>query len=87
MATVVSPATGEVLMENCVLRLPSGTVTVGGTDATAESELARLTVVPPVRAGSFSVTVPVEGCPPTGLSGLKVSEVTRRDDKTVSVAG
>jgi hypothetical protein len=52
---------------------PAGTVTVDGTLA-ALRLLERVTTAPPLGAGPFSVTVPVERLPPGTLVGFRVSE-------------
>jgi hypothetical protein len=54
--------------------LPAATVTVEGTVA-AGSLLLSATAAPPVGAGPFSVTVPVEPVPPVTLDGLKLKEL------------
>ena len=51
---------------------PAGTVTVNGTVALVLPD-ERLTMAPPVAAGPFSVTVPVEGFPPTILVGTRAT--------------
>jgi hypothetical protein len=64
---------------------PAGTVTLLGTVAVVVSLLASATTTPPLGAGPRSVTVPVDGLPPTTLVGLSV-RVERSGGKTVSVA-
>jgi hypothetical protein len=63
---------------------PDGTTTVAGTVA-LEPVADRVTVVPAAGAGPLSVTVAVEGLPPTTAFGFKVTEVTT-GAVTVSVA-
>jgi hypothetical protein len=63
-----------VVTINVVDLAPTATVTVGGTVATAVLLLVRATMMPPVGAGPLSVTVPVDGLPPTTLVGLSVTE-------------
>lgn len=53
---------------------PTATVTVGGTVAIAVLLLVRATTMPPVGAGPLSVTVPVDGLPPTTLVGFTATE-------------
>src|ERR1700687_4313711 len=64
---------------------PAGTATLPGTVAVVVSLLASATVTPPLGAGPRSVTVPVDGLPPTTLVGLSAI-VERSGCKTVSVA-
>jgi hypothetical protein len=63
---------------------PPGTVTLEGTVALATFEVKPI-VIPPGAAGPLSVTVPVEGVPPTTAVGDTVSPVSA-DGKIVSVA-
>ena len=72
----VTTATGVVEMENDVDVLPAVTVTVAGTVAALPA--VRVTVVPPLGAGSLSVTVPVELLPPKTVVG---------DSETLATAG
>lgn len=66
--SVVETATGDVDIPKLAEVAPEGTVTlVGGT--ALESLDVRLTTVPLVGAGPVSVTVPVEGVPPTTDAG------------------
>jgi hypothetical protein len=66
---VVLDPTGVVVTVNVPVVAPAAIVTVAGTVA-AELVDARLTVSPPVGAGSLVVTVPVEEAPPTTEVGL-----------------
>jgi len=75
IVTELEADTGRVLIVKVALVAPSGTVTVGGTGATAVLLLDSITGAPPPGAGPFSVTVPVEMLPPTTLEGLR-----ERDD-------
>jgi len=61
--------TPKVLIVKVALVAPAATVTVAGTVARFVLLLRRLTVVPPAGAGPVSVTVPVEGEPPTTEEG------------------
>ena len=55
------------------LVLPAGTVTDGGTVATAVSLLARATAAPPAGAAILSVTLPVDAVPPVTAAGFTLS--------------
>jgi hypothetical protein len=57
------------------LESPPATVIVGGTVATAVSELARKTTSPPASAAFERVTVPVEPAPPATVEGESESPV------------
>ena len=86
MVTEVDAATALVLTGNVALVAPSETVTLAGTVA-AELLLERKTRAPPLGAGPFSVTVPVEdpSGPPRTLVGVSDSE-KRTGGSTVSEA-
>lgn len=56
--------------------LPLGTVTLTGTVATEGLLLERVTVIPPLGAGSLKVTVPWEGFPPVTVAGFRATEFT-----------
>jgi hypothetical protein len=71
MVAKVEAATPMVVAEKVAVIAPSGTVTLGGTAATALS-LDNDTVAPPAGAMLLRVTVPVEGWPPVTLVGLMV---------------
>jgi hypothetical protein len=64
--------TGLVVTVNVAVVAPAATVTEAGTWAAALLEV-RLTTAPPVGAGPPSVTVPVEGSPPTTVAGLTLT--------------
>ena len=68
---------------NVALVAPSGTVTLPGTETTDGLLLDSVTTAPPAGAGPYSVTVPVEGFPPTTVDGLTVTEDNQR--RTVRV--
>jgi hypothetical protein len=73
---VVDIVTALVFTGKVALVAPARTVTLPlvGTEATAGLLLERETTAPPLGAGPFRDTVPVEGFPPVTLPGLKVSE-------------
>ena len=86
MVAEVDAATALVLTGKVALVAPSGTVTLAGTVAAALL-LERETRAPPLGAGPFSVTVPVEdpSGPPRTLVGVSDSE-ERTGGSTVSEA-
>jgi len=69
----VDAVTALVLTVNVALLAPAAIVTLAGTLA-APLLLESSTCAPPVSAGPFSVTVPVEADPPVTLVGFSVSE-------------
>ena len=73
MIAVVADATGLVVTLNDVLVVPSGMVAVAGS-VTDGSLLDKETTAPPVGAGPFIVTVPVEELPPVTSVGPRVTE-------------
>jgi len=75
MVTDVLLATGLVLTVNVPVVAPPATVTLAGTVAAAVLLLLSVTTVPPVGAGPFSVTVPVDGVPPVTDVGFKLTEL------------
>ena len=54
---------------------PAATVTLAGTCAAAVLLLDRATTAPPVGAGEFNVTVPVDEVPPITDVGFKLTEL------------
>lgn len=66
MVTVVSEATGEVVMLNVAEVAPLGMLTDAGTDAAEGLELDNRTVSPLPRE---MLTVPCEACPPKTVLG------------------
>jgi hypothetical protein len=75
IVTAVEFDTETVVTVNVALALPAGTVTLAGTVA-AELLLDSDTIVPPAGAAPLSVTVPVEGFPPTTEVGFKDRETS-----------
>ena len=69
-----SALTGVVDIVKVVVVAPAATRTLAGT-VTLELFEPRLTVSPPVGAGPFSVTVPVEELPPTIEVGFNVTDL------------
>ena len=73
--TAVLLATPAVVIANVAVVVPAGTTTDAGT-VTAALFDASVTVVPPVGALAYSVTVPVEPDPPRTVVGLTERAVT-----------
>jgi hypothetical protein len=78
-------ATGVVVTVNVAVVAPAATVTDAGTCATAVLLLVSVTTAPPAGACPLSVTVPVEGLPPTTEVGFRLMEL-RLAAVTVNVA-
>jgi len=85
MCAVVTLLTPEVVIVNVTEVFPAATVAVAGTTAEALSLLSD-TTAPPVGAGLFSVSVPVELLPPTTLVGLTLTAVRLATGVMVKVA-
>ncbi len=84
--TGVVEATADVVTVNVAEVLPTSTVTLGGTKAAAGTELVSATLAPPAGPPTVSVTVPVEGVPPTTVAGATLSaETAGTTGLTVSV--
>jgi hypothetical protein len=66
--------TGLVVTVNVAVVAFAATVTLAGTWAAAVLLLESVTMAPPVGAGPFNVTVPVELVPPATEAGLSVTE-------------
>src|SRR5439155_25520716 len=65
---------------------PAGTVTVGGTVATAVLLLESVTAAPPIGAPALRVTAPVEAAPLLTLAGLTLTADSVVAGVTVSAA-
>lgn len=85
MVAEVEDATPSVVTVNVAVLALAATVTLAGTVAAAVLELESVTARPPVAAFPVSVTVAVEGLPPTTLAGTSVTLV-KAAGVTVSVA-
>ena len=85
MVTVRVKITLEVVTVKLMVVLPAGMVTLEGTVATLVTLLLSVTLAPPLGAGPFSVSVPVDVVPPRTLVGFRVTELRLRGC-TVSVA-
>jgi hypothetical protein len=83
MFTAVKELTGTVVIGKVMLESPAGTVTEPCVWANAGISLESDTIMPPIGAGPFNLTVPVEFFPPATLVGDKVTEETN-DGLTVS---
>lgn len=66
--------TEVVVIANVVLLDPAAMVTFAGTFATAALLVCRVMTAPPLGAGPFNVTVPVELTPPTTELGFLLIE-------------
>jgi len=75
MVTDLSRDTVWVLIVKVAFVAPLGTVTLAGMLATEVLLLDNDTTAPPAGAGPLSVTVPVEGLPPTTLDGVTPNEL------------
>ena len=85
IVTAVEPGTGVVVTVNVALVAPAATVALDGTVTADVLSLDSVTTNPPPGAGPLSVTVPVEGLPPTTLDGFTASEVsTARMSKLIA---
>jgi hypothetical protein len=74
ITTDVELAEAMVVIWNAAVVAPEATVTLGGTVAAEVLLLDNVTTVPPLGAGPFRVTLPVEEFPPLTLVGLSASE-------------
>jgi hypothetical protein len=74
IVTGVGLAEAMVVIWNAAVVAPEATVTLGGTVAAEVLLLDNVTTVPPLGAGPFRFTLPVEELPPLTLVGLSVSE-------------
>ena len=69
MVAEVTVPTAALSTGKVAVVAPSATVTLAGTVA-ASLSLDNVTTAPPIGAGLFRVTVPVEDSPPTTLAGF-----------------
>jgi hypothetical protein len=76
IVTGVLAATGDVVTGKLAWVWPAGTVTIGGTWATDELPVARVTDNPPLGAAEVSATVPVALLPPDTLAGATANEAS-----------
>jgi len=81
----VEKTTIDVSTVNVAMVDPPGMVALDGTVAAEGLSLERETTAPPLGAGPFRVTVPVEEFPPVTVVGLRRSE-ERTAGLTVSEA-
>lgn len=84
--TEVEAVTGLVNTVKLADVAPAGTVTLGGTVATAALLLESGTSAPPAGAGALKVTVPIEPVPPRTLVGSSVNDERLAAGVTVSEA-
>src|SRR2546425_1563716 len=84
--TVVEKITRDVFTLKVALVAPSETVTPAGTVA-AELLLERETRAPPLGAGPFSVTVPVEDPRPATLTLVRLSDDEARGGVRIGIDG
>ena len=85
MLTGVVEATAFVVTVKVAEFEPAGTVTLGGTVATAVFALLSVTTAPPLGAGLVRVAVPTDVLPPTTAVGLKVM-LERLDGEATPIA-
>ncbi len=67
--------TASVFTGNVAMVAPPARLTLPGTIAAQVVSLARETDTPPVGAGAFRVSIPVDGTPPVTADGFKLTEV------------
>jgi hypothetical protein len=76
IVTEALAATGLVVTVNVAVVAFAATATLAGTCAAAVLLLDRVTTAPPVGAGPFNVTVPVEEAPPITEVGARIKELS-----------
>ena len=76
IVTEALAATGLVVAVKVAVVEFAATVTLAGTWAAAVLLLDSVTIAPPVGAGPFKVTVPVEEVPPITEVGLRATELS-----------
>lgn len=87
VTAVCCDTTLVVILNGAEVALPAATVTVGGTAATAGSELASETVTPPAGAGPLKLTeFPARVFPPITPFWSRLTEATPKG-VTVRVTG
>src|SRR3954451_14075211 len=74
--TCVFAVTCAVVTEKLAWLWPAGTVTIGGTCATDELPVERVTDKPPLGAAELSCTVPVALVPPGTLVGVTANDTS-----------
>ena len=67
-----------VVTLNVMLVAPAATVTLAGTVAAVGLVFDRVTTAPPVGAGPFNVTVPIEELPPPTVAGFMTKAAIAR---------
>jgi hypothetical protein len=73
-STLREASMGPVDTTKSALVAPPAILTRAGTATTLAGQVPSSTSVPSVGAGAFSVTVPVDGLPPTTVGGFRVTE-------------
>jgi len=71
IVAVLVDVTAVIVIGYIAVVVPASTVTLAGTWAATASLLVNVTTAPPAGAAALSVTVPVEGFPPSTDAGSK----------------